>query len=210
MAKARKTSRRRRRSTGHKHSRRTRRSNPVMGRRRRRSVRRNRVHRRYRRNAVGGRVGGLLVSGVYVVGGAVGTRMLTQAVLGSKNTGVIGYGGNAVSALVLGWGVKKFLRNPHAGNMVMIGGFAALALRLIQDYTPLGSFVQAQLSGMGIRGDTGMGLLLSQSYVDPAIYDAGGAVMPGAWKALAAPPVVASRTGGTGMGRSSYRRSSYA
>jgi hypothetical protein len=161
---------------------------------------------RHRRNPGVGRVGGLLVSGVYVVGGAVGTRMLTQALLGARNTGVFGYIGNAAAAFGLSWGVKKFVRNPQAANMVLLGGFTALAVRLLQDYTPLGQFVQANLAGMGIRGDTGMGLLLNNSFSSPMIYDNGGAVMPSAWRAMIPAPAAAVR----GLGRSTYRSSTYA
>ena len=210
MARARKAKagRRRRRSSSHSHRRRSNRSNPVMHRvRRRRRSRRAGVRRR-RSNPGVGRVGGLLGSGLYVVGGAVGTRMITQAVLGAKNTGVLGYGGNVVSAFVLSWGVRKFLRNPHAANMVLVGGFSALAIRLLQDYTPLGKFVNANLAGMGIRGDVGMGLLLNNSYADPAIYNESGAVMPAGWLAAARAgmPSAAVR----GMGMSTYRASTYA
>ena len=208
MARSKKQKASRRRASTHKHRRSTPRSNPVAH----RGHSRKRSRSRKRSNPAGvGRVGGLLMSGVYVVGGAVGTRMLTQAILGAKNSGILGYGGNAISAFGLSWGVRKFVRNPHAANMVLVGGFTALAIRLLQDYTPLGQYVQANLAGMGIRGDTGMGLLLQNSYTQPTVYDEGGAVMPSRWRALVAPPVVAAGVaGGRGIGRSTYRTSTYA
>ncbi|MBK8200674.1 MAG: hypothetical protein IPK75_20245 [Acidobacteria bacterium] len=69
------------------------RSNPGTRRRRSHSVT-HRRRRSYRRNPGmrSGSVSTMLVSSLWVIGGAVGARMLVQFALGEKNTGIMGYG----------------------------------------------------------------------------------------------------------------------
>lgn len=82
--------------------------------------------------------------------------MLTQFALGSRNAGLFGYAGNAVGALALGWGVKKFMRNPSAGDLVTLGGFVGIVLRAVQEFTPFGQLVSSQFRGLGDLGVYGV------------------------------------------------------
>ena len=145
--------RKRKKSTSRRRSRASHRKNPataVVHRRRRVGVKRRRGSGNRRRGnpglGVGGAVGMVMKAG-YLIAGAAGTRLLTQAVLGPKNAGPIGYIANAVVAFVLGPIVGKVLKKPDAGAMVTLGGFVGLTLRLISDFTPFGS--QLALAGMG-------------------------------------------------------------
>lgn len=142
------------------------------------------------------------INGAYVVGGAVGSRWLTQvglSMLGQSNSGLIGYGGNLVATLALGWASGKFLgRGSRA--WVIAGGMAGIALRFLQDQTSFGKMFS--LSGMG---DIGMAAIMPSSFADPAIFTGNGAQrrIPGGWQAPAAVPAKA------GMGWSTYGTSTY-
>lgn len=120
---------------------------------------------RRRRNPSYGRttVTSSLMKGVYVVGGAVGSRWLTQVVLGTGNSGIMGYAGNAVATLALGWAGAKFLGR-GSGPWIVAGGAAGLILRVIQDQTPLGKYFN--LSGI----DSGMGAIIPANFTMPPIY----------------------------------------
>jgi len=126
---------------------------------RRRPTKKNTGHRRRgsRRNPGMGNLTGLVSSAVFVVAGAVGAKYLTQMVLQDKNTGVMGYLGNLVSAFLLSWGVKAFLHNPAAATSVLSGGIVQVVLRLIADYTPFGQYTAS----------LGMGDYLAQNFVTP-------------------------------------------
>lgn len=179
-----------------------RRRNLIANPRRVRRYRRRNARRRggRRRNPALGRVGGLFTQALWLIGGAVGARGVTQLALGGKNTGILGYAGNLVTALLLGWGVGKFARSPVAGTAVTLGGMVGLTMRLIQDLTPIGKFVNLQLSGM----DGGLGALLPSSYVDPALFTGQGAerYIPAGWRP--APPAQMR-----GLGASTYAASTY-
>ena len=115
---------------------------------RRRNAGHRRVHHRRRSNPFGGgAVTDLLTNSVFIIAGAVGSKLLTQAVLGASNVGVMGYGGNAIATAVLGWAAHSFMRNEKARNAIIAGGAVQIVLRLIQDYTPFGKY--AQLTGVG-------------------------------------------------------------
>jgi hypothetical protein len=115
-------------------------------------------HRRHnRRNPSIGDVTGLVTSAVFTVAGAVGTQQVTQLVLQSNNTGIMGYLGNLVTAFVLSWGTRAFMKNDRAAAAVLAGGFVQIVLRLIADYTPFGSYTST----------LGMGDYLSQIYYTP-------------------------------------------
>ncbi len=104
-----------------------------------------------------GDLAGLASSAVFTIAGAVGTKYLTQMVLTTSNTGVMGYAGNLVSAFLLSWGVKAFMRNDKAAAAVLSGGIVQVVLRLIADYTPFGQYTAS----------LGMGDYLTQFYVTP-------------------------------------------
>jgi len=139
-----------------------------------------------------------------VIGGAVATRYATQLALGGKNTGAIGYLGNAIAALVLGWAAKKWM-GPQVGGMVMLGGFTGLALRLLSDLTPIGQYVNLSLSGAGKAGDTGIGLITDTTFYVPTVFNSGSmtdAMIPNQIRQL----VAAGSVGKSGMGAMRRRR----
>jgi hypothetical protein len=110
----------------------------------------------------------MIMQGVWVLAGAVGTRTLTQVLLRDRNAGIMGYLGNAIGAHLMGLIVGRGLKNPAAGRLVTLGGYVGIAFRLLQDYTPVGRYVQLQLSGAtGLRGDIGMGFLEPTTFFVP-------------------------------------------
>lgn len=123
-----------------------------------RKTKANRGHRRStRRNAGLGGMTDHIQSAVFTIAGAVGSKYLTQMVLTTSNTGVMGYIGNLVSAFVLSWGVKAFMKNEKAAAAVLSGGFVQIVLRLIADYTPFGQYT----------ANLGMGDYLAQNWLVP-------------------------------------------
>jgi hypothetical protein len=147
----------------------------------------------------------MLKSAVGIIGGAIATRYATQFVLQGKNTGWMGYLGNAVAALVLGWGAKKFLKSPQLGTMVTLGGFVGLAMRLLTDLTPVGQYVNLQLSGAGKAGDIGIGLISDSVFTVPTVFQNGSmtqAQIPTQYT-QAMSIAAAAKTGG---GMAAYRR----
>ncbi len=99
-----------------------------------------------RRNPGGVNVMDYLKLGASVVGGAVGSKMLTQAVMSTSNTGVTGYFGNLVATIALGWGAKMAFRDEKIAQGVIGGGLAQVIVRALSDNTPYG----AALSGAGL------------------------------------------------------------
>ena len=89
----------------------------------------------------------LLMEGIFATAGAVGSKLLTQAVLGASNTGIMGYAGNAAAGLALGLaasmvgGAKKYAKDIYVGAVV------GIVIRVVSDYTSYGS--QLALSGIG-------------------------------------------------------------
>ena len=123
-----------------------------------RKTKMNTTKRRHsRRNPGVGDLTGLVSSAVFTIAGAVGTKYLTQAVLQSNNTGVMGYFGNLVGAFLLSWGVKSFMKNDKAAAAVLSGGIVQVVLRLIADYTPFGQYTSS----------LGMGDYLAQNFTTP-------------------------------------------
>lgn len=192
VTRRRRTTTRRRRSNPVQvaHRRRTRRRSVAAApRRRRSSARRNPSIRRRRRNpSMGGGVrsgmSGFLTQGLWAIGGAAGSKMLTQMVLGSSNTGVMGYGGNLAAAFVLGTGVKMVLKNQAAGNAVILGGVIQTLLRVLIDRTPFG----AKVSNLG------MGDYMAQNFLTPQ------RLVDGLNSAQIAPPVMPPASKAVGVG----------
>jgi len=162
--------RRRRRSNSRR--RRTRRHNlaPVVRRHRRRRSLARRTNRRRRRNtgrrrnASMGGVTNLVTSAAYAIAGAVGSKYLTQMVLGASNTGYVGYAANLAAAFVGGKVVGMFTRNKVAENSVILGGVIMTLLRFLSDQTPLG----ATLTAAGLSDYEASTFLSPARYVDAA------------------------------------------
>jgi hypothetical protein len=149
-----------------------------------------RHHKRSNPSAMSG-IGPLVTNAVFVIAGALGSKLGAQAVLGTNNTGVVGYAGNAAAGLVLWWGAEKLLKNRAAASGILAGTVVQIVLRLINDYTPFGSYV-AQL---------GMGDYQVQSFTTPQVLvdptRSAEIAIPAGWGAPA-PTAVAGAAAGMG------------
>lgn len=135
----------------------------------------------------------VLIDAGWAAGGAVGSRALTQVVLQSGNTGIMGYGANLISGFLLSWGAKALLKNSRAAADIMMGTLIGVILRAAQDFTPLGQ--AAALSGLGDFLATTF--FTPRALVDPR---SGQMVLPAQVTALQ------SAAKGTGMGSFYNRR----
>src|ERR1035437_9012279 len=131
---------------------------------RRRAAPKRGIHHRRRTNPAGlGRPMDWVQGGAGVIAGVVVTRAIPQILMGASNTGIMGYGANAVAAVAAGWLTHMlFPRNQTLVTAVLAGGFAGLLSRIIADKTPFG----AQLSLTGL-GDHGFGLYQKAHYPAP-------------------------------------------
>lgn len=89
---------------------------------------------------------------IFVLGGGalVGSSLSsagTQLILGTSNTGPMGYAGNLISTLVLSWLGGMVVRNKAFPAGILAGGIGSLMRRIIADYSLLGGYT-SQL-GMG-------------------------------------------------------------
>lgn len=139
---------------------------------------------RYRHNAgtfgTSG-IGAIVTNAIFVIAGALGSKLLTQMVLGANNVGVVGYAGNAVVGGLMWFVTEKVMHNKTASAGVIAGTAVQIILRLINDYTPFGQYV-SQL---------GMGDYQAQSFVTPQVlvdpYNSAQIRIPGAWLPPPAP-----------------------
>ena len=155
----------RRRTSSHR-----RRTNPGM----RMMTRKNRSHRRRRHSNPGirrhhrhhrrnpgmlGDIGPMFTNAVFVIVGALGSKLGAQAVLGTNNVGIVGYGANAAAGGIMWFLAEKVMKNRAAANGIIAGTVVQILLRIINDYTPFGSYV----------ANLGMGDYQMQSFVTPQI-----------------------------------------
>jgi hypothetical protein len=127
-------------------------------------------------------IGPLVTNALFVIVGALGSKLGAQMVLGSNNVGAVGYAGNAAAGGVLWFLAEKVMKNRNAASGVIAGTAVQIILRLINDYTPFGQYV-SQL---------GMGDYQMQSFVTPQVlvdpwHSADVAIPPG-WGGAAALP----------------------
>lgn len=190
-----------RRNTGRKnhakrsnHRRRsTRRRNPGMAMRR---------HNYHRRNPGTGSIGEVITTSTFVLVGALGSKLGAQLVLGTNNTGVIGYAGNLAVGGVLWFLADKVMKNKTAASGVIAGTVAQLILRLINDYTPFGTYI----SGLGMGDYQMQSFVTPQILVDP-LTNADISIPPGwAPKMISAAPA-ASGSMGTPAGKAAATKS---
>jgi hypothetical protein len=126
-----------------------------------------------------------------VIGGAVISKVATQFALGAKNTGIMGYAGNAVATAVLSFAAHKMFANKTIGQMVLAGGIAQIIVRMISDYTPYGQY----LAG------TGLGDYMVANWVAPQrLPDALGSAMVEIPQGWAPTLVTQSAAAGAGVG----------
>lgn len=146
--------------------------------------------RRHRTRRNPPKVGNLFSNALWIIAGAVGSKLLTQAVLGAKNTGVMGYGANALVTGLLGVGVSKGLRNESAGNAVIAGGVVQIVLRALSDFTPFGKYT----SQLGLGDYLASNFVVPQRYVDPL--NSAQVEIPSGWAPkVIAPPAAAPAAG---------------
>ena len=189
MAKTNRSHRRKRSNAGFRRNRRNR-SNPARhhrvhhrGRTNRRNPARMHHHRPYRRNPGMGSLTGIITNAVFVVVGALGSKLGAQMVLGSNNVGLIGYAGNLAIGAGLWLLTEKVMKNKEASSGVIAGTFVQVILRVINDYTPFGSYV----SGLGMGDYQMQSFVTPQTLVDP--YNSAQIQIPGGWAPqIAAPP----------------------
>lgn len=117
--------------------------------------------KKYRRNAGAGMgsLGPLVTNAAFVIIGAIGTKLATQAILGTNNTGLVGYAGNAAAGGILWFITEKVMKNRAASTGVISGTIVQILLRIINDYTPFGQYVN----------QLGMGDYQMQSFVTPQV-----------------------------------------
>lgn len=139
MANPKKSRRRRSRSRSRANSRR---SNPAK---RSRLGFRRRGHRRSNPGIAGFNTNELIKLAAGAAAGVVASKYVTQMVLGSSNSGPMGYAGSAVVTIALGWAAHKFV-GKDAATGVIAGGLGALALRIFQENV---SGTSASMSGLG-------------------------------------------------------------
>ena len=103
-----------------------------------------------------------ITNGLFVIGGAVGTKLFTQMLLGANNTGVMGYAGNLAVGGALAMGAKAVTKNGHFAASIFSGAVVEVLIRVINDYTPFGSYV----SGLGMGDYFASNWVTPQRYVD--------------------------------------------
>lgn len=162
--------------------------------RRRHSRRSNpgrRSMRRSGRRSNPGQIGTIVQQGLAVVAGAVSTKLATQAVLGTSNTGLMGYAGNAVATALAAYGTHMVTKNKAIAQGVVVGGVVQIILRVINDYTPYGSFLSLQ----------GLGDYQVANFPTPSWYPNGlkSASPANPWPQVAAPASTAVNSSGAGM-----------
>lgn len=160
----------------HKHGHR-RRSNPGI-------IRHRRHHRR--NPGFGGEAGAIFTNAVFVIVGALGSKLGAQAILGTNNVGIMGYAGNAATGAVLWFLADKWLKNKAAASGIIAGTMVQIILRVINDYTPFGSYV----------ANLGMGDYQMQSFVTPQVlvnpWKNANIAIPNGWGQGAPPPMSAT------------------
>jgi hypothetical protein len=190
--------RRRRRNSGgvRRHRRRSNPSvkmNPARRHRRRRSNPAYRVRRR--RNPGGmGSLTGIITNAVFVLVGALGSKLGAQLILGSNNTSWVGYAGNAAVGVGLWFLTEHVMKNKEASSGVIAGTVVEIILRIINDMTPFGSYV----SGLGMGDYQMQSFVTPQVLVDP--YNSAAIQIPPGWAPQLPPPAPAAPAGGSGMG----------
>lgn len=97
------------------------------------------------------------------VGNGIITRSVPQLILGSNNVGIMGYGANAAAAVAGAWVIKAMF-GARAGTGAIVGGFTALAQRIMSD------LVGSKLGDLGLLSgdlDADLGFYIGNSFPLP-------------------------------------------
>jgi hypothetical protein len=162
--------------------------------RRRKSNPAGRHHHHHRRNpGMGGNIKQWLYGGVGVLGGVIGTRTIPQLVLGSGNSGPIGYAANIASAALLTFAAHFVSKDKVFAAAVAAGGVASIISRAIQDFGLLGPY----------SAQAGLGDYLVSDFLTPQRLTNGlqnaNLRIPG-WGGASAPAAVPVNVSGAGVG----------
>ena len=132
--------------------------------------------------------------------GGVAARSLTQMLLQNNNTGYVGYAGNLIASLLLGWAGNKFL-GKNIGLGLAAGGASATILRIWQEQVSQTS--PAPMSGLGDLDFSANGLGEYASSVFPLPTVSSPVVTAGGQHLLTPAPVApaAAAKGVHGLGR---------
>ncbi len=116
---------------------------------------------------------GMFKNALLLMLGLLITRQVPQAVLKEKNTGILGYGSNLLTALVAGGAIGKTLGRAE-GQFVGLGGALYVINRLLtEQFSPIGKMLS--LSGVGDYAATGkLGQVVPAYFPTPVQYDSSG------------------------------------
>lgn len=124
----------------------------------------------------------IMKAGAGAAAGGLGTRSITQLVLGDKNTGPLGYLANAAVAIALGY-ATAFVASPAWAIGVAAGGLGATILRIWSEQVSQTS--PSSLSGLGDLDFSGNGL---GAYVQTAFPVPTVSSQQGRFQVVQAPP----------------------
>jgi hypothetical protein len=134
-----------------------------------------RVNRRRRNPGGMGSLTGIVTNAVFVIVGALGSKLGAQLILGSNNVGWVGYLGNAAVGLGLWFLTEHVMKNKEASSGVIAGTVVEVLLRIINDMTPFGQYV----SGLGMGDYQMQSFVTPQVLVDP--YNNAQIQLPNGW-----------------------------
>lgn len=134
------------------------------------------VRRRRRHNPLGFTSREVVGLSLWAIAGGVATRAIPQLLLKDSNTGIMGYGANALTAGVLAFAADRFIGG-SAGKGVLLGGAVMLGGRIIADLfgktlVSFGDvFGTTGTSGLGAHGDPSfdLGLYTPNEFVVPTV-----------------------------------------
>jgi hypothetical protein len=116
----------------------------------------------YRRNPLGAGWGSTFTEGLAILSGLLGSKYVAQMVLGSSNTGIMGYVANLAVGGVGGYLAGTVLKKPKLGQSFFVGSVIEVIIRVLEDYTPAGTFIQS----MGVGDYFASNFVTPQRYVD--------------------------------------------
>jgi hypothetical protein len=146
--------------------------------------------------------------GVAGLASAVATRQIPQLLFAADNTGILGYGMNAVTTGLVTWLAGSFI-GPDAAKGALVGGLVIILDRVLtEQVSPIGQYLA--LSGVGdATAATKLGTIRDGFYLRPTVLDANGnaiipsqvsdaavAAMLARYPQIGAPPVVNRGQGG--------------
>lgn len=158
-------------------------------RRRRHNVHHRRRHNQGRIRRTGAALGGTATKVLSIIGGATVTKLISDLLPATFQTGVLGYLGVGVVAVAQGQILGRMMRSPAMTENLVAGGLVYLTIKILNDFVPT-------IAGtLGLRG---MGLIApTQGFAVPLVNQGGSMgmfVRPGFVPA----PYVPAATGALG------------